>query len=528
MRGIVRSLLVSLWFVFLTFPLLVIKVVPNTGEVIWRWKNAAGIGIGIFFLSFIWRALLVKRGLIPQEEAGIGRLMQYLSTPMNKQRVVVACLLICGWGPLLYTIMGSGWSLDRGLAPPLQDGAFTPLQWAVFVARALATFWQEILAALLSFAAVQHAKGNGARMMAILRRPTQPGPARNITIILLFLCLLPLPYLMKIYQINVLIQTFIWVMLGLGLNIVVGQAGLLVLGYVAFYAVGAYTYALGNALLGGAHIGFWFFLPLGGLFAALAGILLSLPVLRLRGDYLAIVTLGFGEIVRLILESGSLSLLPFVGLLPEHVIHSLPTWMKTPLNFGGPAGIGGIPPPGFFGMRMELDDNLRYVYYIALAMTVFTIIAVSRLRDSRLGRSWMALREDEIACEAMGVDKIKAKLTAFALGACWAGFGGALFAAQTSYINPTSFTFMQSALILSVVVLGGLGSILGVALGACILILLPEYLRAFNEYRMLIFGISMVLMMVFRPQGLIMPKRKRRVIAGMDAVPPASAGGFEA
>jgi branched-chain amino acid transport system permease protein len=527
MRGIVRSFLVSLWFVFLTFPLLVIKVVPNTGEVLWRWKNAVGIGIGVFFLSFVWRVLLVKRGLMTQEEADMGRLMQYLNAPANERRIIIVCLLLCGWAPLLYAIISGNWGLNRGIELPAQDGAFAPLLWPVFLARALAAFWQEILAALLSYAAIQHARGNSARILAVLRRPAQPGPARNIAAILLFLCLLPLPYMMKIYQINVLIQTFIWVMLGLGLNIVVGQAGLLVLGYVAFYAVGAYTYALGNALLGGSYIGFWFFLPLGGLFAALAGILLSLPVLRLRGDYLAIVTLGFGEIVRLILESGSLSLLPFVSLLPDHVIATLPAWIKTPLNFGGPAGIGGIPPPGLLGMRMELDDNLRYVYYIALAMTVFTVVAVSRLRDSRLGRSWMALREDEIACEAMGVDKIKAKLTAFALGACWAGFGGALFAAQTSYINPTSFTFMQSALILSVVVLGGLGSILGVALGACILILLPEYLRAFNEYRMLIFGLSMVLMMVFRPQGLIMPERKRRTIAGMRAAPPTSAGGSE-
>jgi branched-chain amino acid transport system permease protein len=330
---------------------------------------------------------------------------------------------------------------------------------------------------------------------------------------------------MDIYRTNVLASTFIWIMLGLGLNIVVGQAGLLVLGYVAFYAVGAYTYAIGNTHFGNDLIGFWTFLPLGGLTAALAGILLSLPVLRLRGDYLAIVTLGFGEIVRVTLEGGSLSLAPVAWLLSLFTDAPLPAWLATPLNLGGPAGIGGIPYPGFFGLKIGMDDSIRLVYYIALCLAGLTIVAVARLRDSRIGRAWIALREDEIACEAMGVNKALAKLGAFALGACWAGFGGVLFAAKTSFINPASFTFMESALILSVVVLGGLGSILGVALGACVLILLPEYLRSFDEYRMLIFGASMVLMMIFRPQGLITPKAKKRGISGVNPGPAPLPGG---
>ena len=173
-----------------------------------------------------------------------------------------------------------------------------------------------------------------------------------------------------------------------------------------------------------------------------------------------------------------------------------------------------------------MDNSIRLVYYIALCFAGLTIVAVARLRDSRVGRAWIALREDEIACEAMGVNKALTKLSAFALGACWAGFGGVLFAAKTSFINPASFTFMESALILSVVVLGGLGSILGVILGACVLILLPEYLRSFDEYRMLIFGASMVLMMIFRPQGLITPKAKKRVISGVSPGPqPAPLSG---
>jgi branched-chain amino acid transport system permease protein len=216
----------------------------------------------------------------------------------------------------------------------------------------------------------------------------------------------------------------------------------------------------------------------------LLGIILGFPVLRLRGDYLAIVTLGFGEIIRLVLEN----------------------WNE--FSFG-PSGIANIPRPGFFGMDLGMDAATLYIYYIMVGMVLFTIFVVNRLQNSRIGRAWMALREDEIACQAMGIDRTKTKLTAFALGATWAGMVGVVFAAKTTFINPASFTFMESAIILSVVVLGGMGSIVGVMLAAFILILLPEYLRAFSEYRMLIFGASMVLMMVFRPQGLIANVRKK-------------------
>jgi branched-chain amino acid transport system permease protein len=255
---------------------------------------------------------------------------------------------------------------------------------------------------------------------------------------------------------------------------------------VAFYAVGAYSYAILNR-----HFGLNFFcaLPVGAMLGALFGILLGFPVLRLRGDYLAIVTLGFGEIVRLILENWN-------GLS------------------GGPSGIGNIARPGFFATSMSLKSATIYMYYIVIALTVFTMVCVHRLRNSRTGRAWIALREDELACQAIGVDKTRMKLTAFALGATWAGMAGVLFAAKTTFINPASFTFLESALILSIVVLGGMGSILGVVLGALVLVLLPEYLRAFSEYRMLVFGASMVLMMVFRPQGLLPAARRHYVFSG--------------
>lgn len=296
---------------------------------------------------------------------------------------------------------------------------------------------------------------------------------------LIFILVFPLVF--SLYQTNIMITALIYVLLGLGLNIVVGLAGLLDLGYVAFYAVGAYSYALLNYHF---HLGFWTVLPVGGLLAALFGIVLGFPVLRLRGDYLAIVTLGFGEIIRLILEN----------------------WNE--FSFG-PSGIANIPRPALFGLELGVKGATVYLYYLMVVLAMITIFIVNRLQNSRLGRAWLALREDEVACQAMGIDKTKTKLTAFALGATWAGFGGVIFAAKTTFINPASFTFLESAIILSIVVLGGMGSIVGVILGAFILILLPEYLRAFADFRMLIFGASMVLMMVFRPQGLIANVRRK-------------------
>lgn len=502
MRGVLRSLAVSLWFMFLTFPLMGITISPINGEVIWRFQNVLMLGLGIFVLSFVWRALLVWKGIATARESDMEGLFRFLADERNKDACIGLAAIIAGCLPLAvvaWDMLAPGGKGEHGLPPLLIAGA---------IALAAVSFG---LSCLLG-----RRKTVTARVGASAARLGEAGTPRFLALLALLALLLPLPFAMDMYQVNVMASAFIWIMLGLGLNIVVGQAGLLVLGYVAFYAVGAYAYAVVNMHFGNDFIGFWIMLPVGGLLAAVAGILLSLPVLRLRGDYLAIVTLGFGEIVRVFLEGGSVSLAPVASFISLFTDAALPAWMTTPLEFGGPAGISNIPYPGFFGMKLSMDSSIRFVYYIALALVVLTMIAVARLRDSRLGRSWIALREDEIACEAMGINKVSAKLSAFALGACWAGFGGVLFAAKTTFINPTSFTFMESALILSVVVLGGLGSILGVALGACILILLPEYLRSFNEYRMLIFGASMVLMMVFRPQGLITPKAKKRVIAGVN------------
>ncbi len=288
------------------------------------------------------------------------------------------------------------------------------------------------------------------------------------------------PFVFPMYHTSIMISALVYVMLGLGLNIVVGLAGLLDLGYVAFYAVGAYAYALLNLHFG---LSFWVVLPMSALLGTLFGVMLGYPVLRLRGDYLAIVTLGFGEIIRIVLENWD--------------------------DFSnGPRGIADIPPPSFFGHYFDQHNTMIYIYFIVIGLVLMTIFFVNRLENSKIGRAWIALRDDEIACQAMGIDKFKTKLTAFALGATWAAMGGVVFAAKTSYINPMSFTIWESITILCVVVIGGMGSAIGVIAGALVLILLPEYLRAVAEYRMLVFGALQVIVMVFKPDGLIKSVRK--------------------
>jgi len=289
------------------------------------------------------------------------------------------------------------------------------------------------------------------------------------------------------YAQDIAIQVLIYICLGLGLNIVIGLAGMLDLGYIAFYGVGAYTYALLSVNYG---ISFWMSLPIAATTAAIAGCIIGYPTLRMRGDYLAIVTLGFGEIVRLILNN----------------------WMTLT---NGPNGILGIKAPAIYlpifegGLSFEYFylKKLYYLYYVALALAIFTIIAVHRLIYSRIGRAWESIREDETAAELMGVNTFLLKLLAYAMGAVFAGLAGAFFAARMRFVSPESFTFLESAMVLCMVVLGGMGSIPGIILGVGALIILPEIFREFELYRMLAVGLAMVVMMVFKPAGLIPAKR---------------------
>lgn len=386
-----QALLTGLWFMFLTFPLVVIKVNPAEHTILWRWPNMLWIGGASFLASLAIRFFRAHR-LAHQEQIRLGlREPRHLNLDFFRQPVFVLPMLV--------------------------------------------------------------------------------------TTALLLLCF---PLLFSSYQVNIMTTALMYVVLGLGLNIVVGMAGLLDLGYVAFYAVGAYTYALLHLHFG---LGFWIVLPLGGFLGALFGVLLGFPVLRLRGDYLAIVTMGFGEIIRIVLENWS-------------------------AFSQGPSGIANIARPDLFGLTLSADATITYLYYLIIIMVAVTIFVVNRLQNSRIGRAWKALREDDIACQALGIDKTRIKLTAFSMGATWAGMAGVFFAAKTTFVNPASFTFLESAIILCIVVLGGMGSIIGVLIGALILILLPEYLRAVADYRMLAFGAILVVMMIVRPQGLIAPRRR--------------------
>ena len=354
-QEIKKSFLVSVWFMFLTFPIMVIRVNTIEDIVEWRWVNLWMVGIGSFVLSFVWRFMIRRKEAgAKQAETGEEAEKSIIQRLMQDRRISIPGLVAVG----------------------------------IFVAV--------------------------------------------------------FPFAFSMYQTNIMTTALIYVMLGLGLNIVVGLAGLLDLGYVAFYAVGAYSYALLNHHFG---LGFWAALPIGAGLGALFGILLGFPVLRLRGDYLAIVTLGFGEIIRLILEN----------------------WNE--FSFG-PSGIANIPRPSLFGMGFSLQNATTYFYFLMIGLTLFTIFVGGRL------------------------------------GATWAGMAGVMFAAKTTFINPASFTIWESIIILCVVVLGGMGSIVGVIFGALVLILLPEYLRAFSEYRMLIFGAVLVIMMVFRPGGIVTSVRR--------------------
>lgn len=305
------------------------------------------------------------------------------------------------------------------------------------------------------------------------------------------------PFLATKYLLTVAILGLIYVLLGLGLNIVVGLAGLLDLGYVAFYAIGAYGLALGYQYLG---LGFWAMLPLGAVMAALAGALLGFPVLRMHGDYLAIVTLGFGEIIRLVLNNW----VSFTGG-PNGVPVPSPTLFG--LEFTRRAKDGGIPIHEFF--HVSYNPNLKFIFlYVVLCLVVMLVLLVKhRLTRMPIGRAWEALREDEIACRAMGLNHVLVKLSAFMLGASTAGIAGVFFASYQGFVNPTSFTFFESALILAIVVLGGMGSTLGVVLAAFVLTVTPELLRGFDEYRVLLFGVLMVMMMIWRPRGLVRTSR---------------------
>jgi branched-chain amino acid transport system permease protein len=333
-------------------------------------------------------------------------------------------------------------------------------------------------------------------------------PAK-IYLVALGLFLLYFPQMTNNYMIDVAIACLVYIMLGLGLNIVVGLAGLLDLGYIAFYAVGAYTYSLLNIHFG---IGFFTALPVGVALGALMGCIIGYPTLRMRGDYLAIVTMGFGEIIRIVLNNWD--------SLTE-----------------GPNGLMGMAKPtvwypvfshGGLAWGALTIKTLPGLYYIILVFAVLTVIGVRRLDNSRIGRAWVAVREDEVAAELSGVPTTWVKLLAYALGAAFASMAGAFFAAKLSYTNPSFFILMESCVVLSIVVLGGMGSIPGIVLAGILLIAIPEVFRQLQYYRMFAFGLAMTVMMVLKPEGLVPARRRKRELQlGAERAGEKSSGSSE-
>jgi branched-chain amino acid transport system permease protein len=370
-------------------------------------------------------------------------------------------------------------------------GMKTVIQWGTLLKPLLVALWLSFLflpfkgirAAILFFCAILISlllwkmflkfRGSLAGILPGFRLPVWFSQRQMHCIVFLsFISALAIPFFAGDYFLDIAILAGIYIILALGLNIVVGFAGLLNLGFAAFYAIGAYAYALLHTKLG---IGFWTAMPASLVLTTLFGFLLAIPALRLRGDYLAIVTLGFGEITRLIVNN----------------------WDSLTQ---GPNGISGIGRPEILSFPL---NTLASFYYLVVCCVILTLFIIKRVHASRIGRAWIALREDEIASSVMGIHITAYKLYAFAFGAFWAGLAGSLFTAKMQFVSPESFTFMESVLIICMVILGGLGSIPGVVIGALILIILPEMLREVQLYRMLALGSGLVLLMIFRPQGLL-------------------------
>lgn len=376
----------------------------------------------------------------------------------------------------------------------------------------------------------------GQRKHSIIVESGKSKKPLYLFLIVVFALFMILPFFVNKYIVGIMTLAFIYVLLGVGLNIVVGLAGLLDLGYVAFYAIGAYSLALipihfspylsdvlpsifpffadnnidpivtlsteGKTYIRGlSGLWFWVILPVAPFLAAFAGMLLGFPVLRMHGDYLAIVTLGFGEIIRIVLNNW----LPVTGG---------PNGAGAPsINFFGLDFTKKLPVETtfhqFFGVEYSPFQKVIFLYLVLFLVVCFCIYFVARLKKMPIGRSWEALRENEIACHSLGINHVNIKLSAFMLGASFGGIGGVFFAAQQGFLNPSSFNFFESALIVAIVVLGGLGSITGVVISALILTLMPEVLREFTYFRPLIFGLLMVLMMIWRPGGLLRTIRPR-------------------
>jgi branched-chain amino acid transport system permease protein len=447
--------------------------------------------------------------------------------------VVGAVLLVAG-GAILGLLAGSVHllaeaprrAISLGLATVLTMSLFSPLFDQIISSLEIPTSWLyrgdgvTIIGTIIVFIAVAGAievyktRGQVPRQKFEALPEQQRKVATWVVALALIGFLFYLPQILGVFLSEVVGTIGLFVLLGLGLNIVIGYAGLLDLGYVAFFAVGAYATAIlmSPAGAGGLELSFWVALPIVVIITTIVGILIGLPVLRLRGDYLAIVTLGFGEIARIVFISN---------------------W-ASPLT-GGAQGILSIPDPVLFGIEFDTSQTIYYLILVAVIVAGFVSI---KLADSRVGRSWNAMREDEDVAEAMGLSIVRTKLSAFAMGAAIGSLGGVFFAVKIGSVFPHSFNILVSIQALSLIILGGMGNIWGVVVGAAVLVGLPELLREFAEFRLLLYGGILVAIMLIKPEGLLPSARRRRELhveeleeeqyekrAGAEAAAPAIAGG---
>lgn len=477
--------LISSTFLILLIVFVQLLVVRNAGEeaaFVWRDMFVNMSSHLVAFLTFGYEPFIGSLMLVAflTLMGGAGSLFVFLPTKI--------------WQALLSSII---WTLSIGLFSEnvgqiIQETFSRDIVKALFSNKSLNPL-PAALIFIITFAVGYFRTHEKARSGWVRLPQTAQKQGRIVGIILGIAVLLYLPFIVGSFLSQALFMIGLYVMMGLGLNIVVGYAGLLDLGYVAFFAFGAYVMGIltSTGPLGVSNLNFWTALPIATLAGVVWGVVLGFPVLRMRGDYLAIVTLGFGEIIRIMATSNWLA--PFEG---------------------GPQGVLHIPNPEFFGFIMNTPQSM---YYLVVAGSLLAAFVTIRLRDSRLGRQWMAMREDEDVAEAMGINLVQTKLLAFAIGAAFSAMSGAIFAARLGNIFPHSFNLLWSINALSLIIVGGLGSIPGVIVGALILVGLPEILREFAEYRLLMYGLLLIVMMLVKPEGFIPePTRKRELKAGID------------
>jgi len=484
----------SLSLVILTFVIQVFVIQIGSEDAIFKLRE-----MFVNFSPRLFELLTFGQGLV------LGNLILILSFgavgALGSSFIVFPERIRRGWVNALIWVLAIG-LFSENVSQILREFSASGLSKLLFSGKSLNPIAALIIAVItfaFAFYGLKTATGNKWESLT----PTQKKTGSLVFTILGILFLLGLPWLVGLFLSQALFIIGMYVLMGLGLNIVVGYAGLLDLGYVAFFAFGAYTMGILTSVgeLGRTNLNFWGALPFAVLVGVIWGLILGFPVLRMRGDYLAIVTLGFGEIIRVL---------------------ALSNWLA-PLG-GGAQGVLLIPKPEIFGLVL---DSPQLMYYLVVFGAVLAAFVTVRLRDSRLGRQWMAMREDEDVAEAMGINLVQTKLLAFAIGAGFSALAGAIFAARIGNIFPHSFNILISINAVSLIIVGGLASIPGVIVGALILVGLPELLREFAEYRLLMYGLLLIIMMLVKPDGFWPEKRRSQELIDEEELITSQAAGSD-